>query len=67
MYAHVGADGAKETCSGCSQYLDCAKCSNVKCGDTKCVKCYNKAYAPKSAKINIPKRSTSIIPEDQEF
>jgi hypothetical protein len=46
MYAVVGADGPKATCSRCSQYLDCAKCSNPDCGDTKCLTCYNKSMAP---------------------
>jgi len=43
MYAVVGQNGSKATCSGCSQYLDCAQCSSPTCGDTKCLKCYNKA------------------------
>ena len=43
MFAVVGPDGSKATCSTCSQYVDCAKCSNPECGDTKCLKCYNKA------------------------
>ena len=29
--------------SGFTQYLDCAQCSSPTCGDTKCLKCYNKA------------------------
>lgn len=43
MYQVVGPTGAKATCSSCSQYVDCAQCSNPQCGDTKCLPCYNKA------------------------
>jgi hypothetical protein len=64
MYQVVGVNGAKETCSGCSQYVDCARCSNAQCGDTKCLSCYNKAVTPGSAKRFTPGQ---IVPEDQEL
>ncbi len=65
MYAYVGPNGSKATCSSCSQYVDCAQCSATVCGDTKCLKCYNNALAPRPA--GKPERSTPIIPEDQEL
>lgn len=63
MYAVVGPDGSKATCSGCSQYLDCGKCSNPKCGDTKCLKCYNKARAGQAP----PPGGAPIIPQDEDL
>lgn len=62
MYRVVGKDGAKATCSGCSQYVDCAQCSNPQCGDTKCVPCYNKNLAG-------PKKTSSppIISQEDDF
>ncbi len=62
MYSVVGVDGAKATCAGCSQYVDCAKCHSQKCGDVRCLKCYNRALTGAR-----PKPSPSIIPEDQEL
>ncbi len=61
MYAVVGQNGAKATCSGCSQYLDCAQCSNQKCGDTKCVPCYNKPLTGKRP------ASGPLVPQDEEI
>ena len=58
MYRVVGPAGAFATCTGCSQYVECAQCSSPSCGDTKCLKCYNK---PKSKPVSGP-----IAPEDQE-
>lgn len=62
MYAVVGPNGPKATCSGCSQYLDCAKCSNAKCGDTKCLKCYNKALAGQK-----PAGGSPLVPQDEDI
>jgi hypothetical protein len=62
MYAAVGPAGSKATCSGCSQYKDCAQCSNPACGDTKCVPCYNKAVAGKRAPGKGP-----LVPQDEEI
>lgn len=43
MYRVVNADqSAKATCSSCSQYADCAKCSAQECADTKCAPCQEK-------------------------
>lgn len=64
MYQVVGQDGAKARCSGCSQWVDCARCSSAACGDTRCLACYNKALAPGAAKRFTPGQ---IIPEDQEL
>lgn len=63
MYAVVGPNGAKATCSGCSQYLDCAQCSNTNCGDTKCLKCYNKSLAggPK------PSGGVPLVPQEEDI
>lgn len=63
MYAVVGLDGAKATCSSCCQYVDCAQCSNKDCQNTKCLKCYNKMLAPKSP----PKPSAPLISDESEL
>lgn len=49
MYRVVGTAGAKATCTGCSQWVDCARCSSEACGDTKCLGCYNKTLKPAGA------------------
>ncbi len=42
MYRVMNPDkSAKATCTGCTQYVDCAECSG--CHDTKCLGCYNRA------------------------
>jgi hypothetical protein len=59
MYRVVNKDqSAKATCTGCSQWIDCAKCSSPNCGDVKCLACYNKR----------PTTLTpgAIVPDDQE-
>jgi len=61
MYAVVGPAGSKATCSGCSQYVDCARCERSTCGDTKCLGCYNKALVP-GKKIS----GGPIIPDEAE-
>ena len=63
MYSVVGPNGAKETCSGCSQYLDCARCSNQKCGDTKCLRCYNRALAGPPG----PAGGAPLVPQDEDI
>jgi len=63
MFLVVGANGAKATCSSCSQYLDCAQCSNKECGDTKCLKCYNKALAGGGK----PTPGTPLVPQDEDI
>lgn len=46
MYRVVNADqSAKATCTSCSQYADCAKCSSPSCGLTKCSPCQAKLEA----------------------
>ena len=63
MYAVTGPDGPKAMCSGCSQYVDCARCSSAECGDTKCISCYNKAVAGEKLTPSAP-----IVPtEDQDL
>ena len=62
MYAIVGPSYGKGTCSGCSQYLDCAQCSNSKCGDTKCVPCYNKSMTAQQRPAGGP-----LVPQDEEI
>ena len=43
MYRHVDpSTGSPKTyCTACSQYSDCAVCSNPSCGTTTCLPCYN--------------------------
>jgi len=62
MYQVVGPAGAKAFCSGCSQWVDCAQCSIPRCGDTKCLSCYNKA-------VTGVKRPTVglLAPQDEEI
>ena len=62
MYAVVGPDGAKATCSSCSQYVDCAKCSNPACGDTKCLPCYNRSLTTQKRPPGGP-----LVPQDEEI
>jgi ssDNA-binding Zn-finger/Zn-ribbon topoisomerase 1 len=64
MYRVQGKDGSKATCAGCSQYVDCAQCSSATCGDTKCLRCYNKALLPGQ-----PGRLTpgSLVSDESEF
>lgn len=62
MYAVVSPDGAKATCSSCSQYVDCAKCSNKDCGDTKCLPCYNKSLTVQKRPAGGP-----LVPQDEEI
>lgn len=60
MYRVVNQDlSNRATCSVCCQWVDCAKC--LKCGDLKCVNCYNKSIKSK------PKPSAPIIREEEEF
>jgi len=61
MFGIRNPDGsAKGTCSGCSQHLEVARCS--KCGDQKCLKCYNKARTVKPG----PVAQAPIIPHDED-
>lgn len=62
MYSVVGKNGAKATCSGCSQYVDCAQCSDPKCGDTKCPGCYSKSLTPQKRTQGGP-----LVPQDEEI
>lgn len=62
MYSVVAPDGARATCSSCSQYVDCAQCSNKECGDTKCLKCYNKAVTGVKRPSGEP-----LVPQDEEI
>lgn len=64
MYQVVGTNGAKATCSSCSQWVDCAQCSNPQCGDTKCLSCYNKALLP--GRANQPSRGP-LVSDESEF
>lgn len=57
-----GAPG-KVRCSTCSNFADAAQCSNPKCGDIKCLPCYNKVSTGKAAPIS----KSPIVPEDQEI
>lgn len=63
MYAVVGPDGAKATCSSCSQYVDSAQCSNPECRDTKCLPCYNRALI----KTKPSKPSAPLVSDESEF
>ncbi len=63
MYSVVGPNGAKATCNGCCQHIDCAQCS--KCKDTKCLGCYNKAVTRLGKPTEI--RLEPIVPADQEI
>ena len=61
MYRVVNQDqGAKATCSRCCQWTDCAKCS--KCGDTRCLGCYNKELASFGRPREI--RDEPIVPDE---
>lgn len=61
MYRVVNQDqSAKATCSRCNQWTDCAKCS--KCGDTRCLGCYNKALSAAGKPAQI--RSEPIISDE---
>jgi len=62
MYQVVGPTGAKATCSGCSQYVDCAQCSNQKCADTRCLACYNKAVTGVRKPAGGP-----LLPQDEDI
>jgi len=62
MYSVIGPNGAKATCSSCSQYTDCGQCSNDKCGDTKCLPCYNKAVTGQKGPAGGP-----LVPQDEEI
>lgn len=62
MYSVIGPNGAKATCSSCSQYVDCAKCSNQLCGDTKCVPCFNKSLTAQNRPAGGP-----LVPQDEEI
>lgn len=60
MYLVINQDlSNRATCAACCQWVDCAQCS--KCGDLKCVACYNKAVSSK------PKPSAPIIREEEDF
>ena len=59
MYAVVGPNGSKTTCFGCTQFVDCAWCQ--KCGDTKCLKCYNKSLTAQKSPGGGP-----LVPQDEE-
>lgn len=63
MFSVVGTAGAKATCSGCSQYLDCAQCSNPECRSTKCLKCYNKDLTQTTP----PTPSAPLVSDESEF
>ena len=62
MYAVTSPNGAKATCSTCTQYVDCAQCSNAKCGDTKCLSCYNKGVSGQKRPQGDP-----LVPQDEEI
>ncbi len=54
----------KATCSGCSNFVDCARCSNPKCGDTKCLRCYNMTSLPgRSGRLP----SGPLVSDESEF
>jgi hypothetical protein len=54
----AGPNPPKAMCYGCGQWVDCAKCS--KCGDTRCLPCYNKAAT------GTPRRPTGGLPMAQD-
>ena len=54
----------KATCFGCSQFVDCARCSDPKCGDTRCIPCYNKARSPGKA---TGASSGALVSDESEF
>jgi hypothetical protein len=59
MYQSVaGPNPPKATCSGCLQWVDCARCSS--CGDVKCLACYNRKLS------RAPKRSMGGLPPPQD-
>ena len=67
MYRVINQDlSNRATCSVCCQWVDCAQCSNPKCGDLKCVACYNKAVAPKQSPSK-QKPSAPLIKEEDDF
>ena len=64
MYRVVNQDkSAKATCSRCSQWTDCARCSGPTCGDTRCLGCYNKAVSAAGKPTQI--RSEPIISDEE--
>lgn len=52
----------KARCSTCSVFVDAAQCSSSKCGDVKCLPCYNKIATGKAATIS----RGPLIPDDPE-
>lgn len=62
MYRVVNADGgSKATCSGCCQFVDCARCAG--CGDMRCLGCYNKAALAAGKPKNL--RAEPIISDEE--
>ncbi len=64
MYRVVNANQtAKATCTRCAQFVDCAQCSNPKCGDQKCLPCYNKGVSAAGRPADL--RLEPIIPDEE--